>query len=124
LPSSPEPAGLPVPGLTLQPLVENAIRHGIARRAEGGRIRVAVEPDDGVCRISVWNQFDTADGPPDLSDHAIFRPDHALSNIRDRLLLHYGDNSCLQLAQSGADWIRATVTIPCPGGDDDANSDR
>ena len=47
-----------VPNLLLQPLVENAIKHGIAQRIAGGTVRVAGERSDGSLRLSVYN-----DGP-------------------------------------------------------------
>jgi len=48
----------PVPGLSLQPLVENAVRHAVASRAEGGRVRVTAVEDYGGLRIAVED-----DGP-------------------------------------------------------------
>ena len=42
-----------VPGLVLQPLLENAVGHGLAPRARGGRIDVSAVLDDGVLRIDV-----------------------------------------------------------------------
>lgn len=44
-----------VPALSIQPLVENAIRHGIESSAEGGRLDIAVEADNHIVRISVRN---------------------------------------------------------------------
>src|SRR5262249_22735923 len=47
-----------VPSLVLQPLVENAIKHGIAKRAQGGAIRVAASRTNGMLSLRVYN-----DGP-------------------------------------------------------------
>ena len=51
-------AGAPVPAFILQPLVENAIRHGISHNAEGGRVRVEAAAGNGRLRLQVED-----DGP-------------------------------------------------------------
>src|SRR5712692_3726634 len=47
-----------VPSLLLQPIVENAVKHGISKRAQGGAIRISAERENGGLRLSVYN-----DGP-------------------------------------------------------------
>ena len=47
-----------VPSLILQPMVENAVKHGIAKRAQGGEIRIAASRSNGILTLSVYN-----DGP-------------------------------------------------------------
>ena len=47
-----------VPSLILQPMVENAIKHGIAKRVQGGAIRIAASRSNGMLTLSVYN-----DGP-------------------------------------------------------------
>lgn len=101
-----------VPGLSLQPIVENAIRYGIARRISGGVVRIEIQHQEGCCRILVSNQFDPQDGPPDLSDSQLFKPDHALHNVRERLRLLFGEEAGIAFAQNGPDWVLATVTVP------------
>lgn len=59
------PAQLPdlrLPALSLQPLIENAVRHGIEPRMEGGRIDVVVEDDGDAVRITVCNDLPTRPG--------------------------------------------------------------
>jgi hypothetical protein len=115
LPSGETMADLRLPGLTLQPIVENAIRHGIAKRLNGGIIRIEVEPvSTGWC-ITVSNQYDAGEGPPDLTDKALFRPRHALENVRERLKLAFGEPAGIVFARDGVDWVRATLTIPRGG---------
>lgn len=106
------PADLRLPGLTLQPIVENAIRYGTAKRIEGGTVRIEVKQAGSHCEILVWNQYDPSDGRPDLSEERIFRPLHALRNVRDRLTLAFGPDAGLTLASEGSDWVRAKLTIP------------
>lgn len=102
-----------LPALTLQPLVENAIRHGIAGRMDGGEIRMEIKAQPRHVRIEIWNQFDPADGPPDLRSETIFRENHALANIRERLRLSCGPEAAIQLEQARAEWTLVTLTLPC-----------
>ncbi len=79
--------GVKVPGLILQPLVENAIKHGIAPRIDGGTVSIRVEPAGPNVRVTVRN---TSDGDPLPADPALFRPGHALDNVRARLRMFTG----------------------------------
>ncbi|HEY3216006.1 MAG TPA: histidine kinase [Candidatus Eisenbacteria bacterium] len=67
-----------VPPLLLQPLVENAIKHGVADRIEGGTVRVAAQIADGALRLSVENAVD---------EDSAKRPGEGvgLQNVRRRL---------------------------------------
>lgn len=96
--------GCRVPPLLLQPLVENAIRHGIATCPEGGVLRIEARTDGQRLRISVENPFD-----PD----APARPGAGvgLTNVRRRLLAGYGDRSRLD-AERGADRFRVAIAMP------------
>jgi hypothetical protein len=71
-----------LPGLTLQPLVENAVRHGIAKRVNGGCVTVTIERAEGQCRLKVRNPI-PASAP--LTDDKLFRNGHALWILRQRL---------------------------------------
>lgn len=112
LPESGGLQGVLLPGLTLQPIVENAVRYGVARRIEGGAVRVEIERGDATCDVRVLNQFDPGDGPPNLNPSAIFRNGHALANIRERLSLLFGDRATLCLSVNGDEWVRVTVQVP------------
>jgi signal transduction histidine kinase len=59
----PELAALPVPGLLLQPLVENAVMHGVRQRPDGGYVRVRISGDDAYCQVEV------VDNGPGFSTH-------------------------------------------------------
>jgi LytS/YehU family sensor histidine kinase len=115
LPEEGQTDGLALPGLTLQPLVENAIRHGISHRIEGGTIRVDLQPDGDFICISVWNQFDIADGTPNFSESEIFKPGHALANTRDRLRLAFGKDAKIEFSVMNTDWVRVMVFVPWKG---------
>jgi hypothetical protein len=105
-------AGVMLPGLTLQPIVENAVRYGIAKRVDGGTVRVEIDRRNGHCSLSVFNQFEPSDGAPNLDAARVFREGHALANIRERLQLLFGDRAGLQLGLNGADWVQVTVKVP------------
>ena len=94
------------PALMLQTLVENAIRHGLEPKAEGGRLEIRAEVADGrlVARVS-----DTGLG---------FKPGGAnatgvgLANIRARLKAMYGDRAELVIAVPDTGGTCATITLP------------
>lgn len=85
-----------VPGMLLQPLVENSIKHGLARKTTGGHIRVEAWIEGEVCRIIV---ADNGMGWTRQSrDGGI-----GLANIRERLDLYFGGRCNLELYnQEGA----------------------
>jgi two-component system sensor histidine kinase AlgZ len=93
-----------VPPLLLQPLVENALKHGIAELVEGGEIRIG-----GRCsadRLTVWveNPFDPESRPQSGAGVG-------LANVRHRLENVFGDEARLRSSRSGAVY-RAEVVIP------------
>ena len=92
-----------VPSFLLQPLVENAVRHGIAPRPEGGRIAVRGRRDGEALVLDVWN--DGAPLDPDRRDGI------GLAATRERLQRLYGAAATLTLgpAEGG---VRARVTLP------------
>jgi signal transduction histidine kinase len=95
---------LAVPTMSLQPLVENAIKHAVTTSIEGGRIRISVSrPDEHRLRLSVED-----DGPgfgPEAKDGTFLR------NVRERLRTLYGDSGTLDVATSPSG-ARVTMTIP------------
>jgi len=75
-----------VPSLILQPLVENALRHGIAHLLEGGALRIAARRSGGLLRLSVENPCDP-DHPPTRSARG---ESVGLANVAARLRTLYG----------------------------------
>lgn len=78
------PLDLPIPALLLQPLVENAIRHGIQHLPEGGTLTIQIEKRAAALRITVVNPQ-----PDDSGEHPGAGQRIAQDNIRQRLQLAY-----------------------------------
>ncbi len=96
----PDARGIQVPALLLQPLVENAVKHGIARFAGAGVIEVRVKAGDTLV-IEVENRSEGEKLPaPERDDGAGI----ALNTLRERLLRTYGARAALTLEvrESGA----------------------
>ena len=96
-----------VPSLLLQPLVENAIKHGVSKRRSGGEIRVAGMCRDGALRLTVYN-----DGPWAQEDLAVAPHRVGLGNLRTRLQILHGDRSELFLQPAEAGGVEVIVTLP------------
>ena len=111
-----EPAALdaPVPNLILQPIVENALRHGIAQTRGPGRVEISAKREHGSLRIRV------RDNGPGLV--AITRPDDGLkeglglSNTRARLEQLYGSAHRFELENAPGGGLLVTLEIPAVKG--------
>ena len=99
-----EALSVPVPPLLLQPLVENAVVHGIANLVEGGYIRLAIHSQNGTVSINVENSFDP-DAPPKR------RSGVGLVNVRQRLQTRYGNLASFAVKAEG-DCFRVALTLP------------
>lgn len=98
-------AGLLVPPLLLQPLVENAVTHGIAHLVEGGLIRVAAGRKDGALVLSVENPFDQAEARPSAAGVG-------LDNVRRRLAAIHGVRARLETTQRPDGLFSVELTLP------------
>jgi two-component system, LytTR family, sensor kinase len=94
-----------VPTLILQLMVENAIKHGIAKRAQGGAIRIAASRSDDRLRVSVYN-----DGPALHWDKA--HSGIGMSNMRTRLQSLYGNAFELSMQNQEPGGVEVTVSVP------------
>jgi len=95
-----------VPSLALQPLVENAIKHGISVDSAAGRLEIAAKLHDGRVWLSVR---DDGPGPAPAS---LLRFGVGLSNVQSRLKQLYGDQSSLELTGGDGRGCEAIITIP------------
>ena len=96
-----------VPHLILQPLVENAIRHGIAPRSAAGRLRVAARRENGRVRLVVEDDGVGLDGASRPAS-----PGVGLTNVRARLAALYGPAGELALAARSGGGVTATLVFP------------
>ncbi|HEY5667305.1 MAG TPA: histidine kinase [Gammaproteobacteria bacterium] len=103
-------SGLPMrarlPGLTIQPLLENAIYHGIERLDEGGLVTIVGQCSNDKIEINVTNPVGAAEGDQIRQGHQL-----AVNNIRERLQLAFDGRGSLEVAESGGTY-RATVRFP------------
>ena len=83
-----------VPGLTIQPLLENAIYHGIERLASGGVVTITGGAQNGMVTVSVSNPLAPESQRRKSNGHHL-----ALDNIRQRLQLAYGDRARLDVEE-------------------------
>jgi sensor histidine kinase YesM len=96
---------LQVPGLIIQPLVDNSIKHGIAPLEEGGEILVSAKLSDGRCLIAVQDSgagFDVAQN----------NGGYGLQNIHDRLKNLYGDAAGFKMTSSLGEGARVEIILP------------
>jgi LytS/YehU family sensor histidine kinase len=94
------------PGFALQHLVENAIRHGIARRPDAGRLVIAARRDGDTLEISV-----TDDGIGIDAD-LVMPQGHGVENTRERLRALYGGGATLDIAGRAEGGAIATLRTP------------
>ncbi len=100
---------VPVPPLLLQPLVENAIHHGLEPLLEGGSVSVQARLESGELVLQVQDDGRGLDAPP--------RPGGrqgagvALANVRSRLQARYGTLASLEL-QPASPGTRAVIRLP------------
>ena len=97
------PRDLPLPRLLLQPLVENAIYHGVQPLANGGTIHISGRHPPGRVEITIRNPL-----PPDAAPK---RNGHALQNIRARIEYHFGSRGELSVDPGGGEYA-VTVRLP------------
>lgn len=90
--------------MLLQPLVENAIQHGLEPASAGGEIRIVAERRGNILQLQVTDnglglQHDTESG-------------FGLVNIRERLSSLYGDKARLRIEANAPSGVKATIEVP------------
>jgi len=96
-----------VPPMILQPLVENAIKHGIAPKLEGGEVRISARAESGRVLIVIE---DTGLGHRVASRHR--GSGIGLTNVRERLHHVFGDAGTLKLEEMHPNGTRAVLVLP------------
>lgn len=116
--------------LTIQPLVENAVHHGLRPKGGDGTIVIGAEEKDGMLLLSVWD--DGVGIPPEKlrqirQSAAEETSGFGLFSIRRRIALFYGTDDPLTIESREGEWTKVTVQIPPEGGkahEQAENSDR
>lgn len=98
--------GLPFPPMLLQPLVENAIRHGLEPKVEGGTVEVSASRDGNRLRVEVRDDGLGFGGAPGGGT--------GLANVRERIASLFGGAGRFTLAECPAGGVAATLEIPVP----------
>jgi two-component system sensor histidine kinase AlgZ len=94
-----------IPPLLLQPLIENAVKHGIATLVDGGTIKVEGRVIGGQLEVRIENGFDPESPTPRRSGLG-------LRNVRSRLETRFGSAASLT-AHAGDNQFRAEMSVPC-----------
>jgi two-component system LytT family sensor kinase len=107
-----------VPSLALQPLVENAIKHGISVESAAGRLEIAAKCHNG----RVW--LCVRDDGPGPAPGSRLRFGVGLTNVQSRLKQLYGDEASLELTGGNGRGCEAIITIPLRSSHEDTSPHR
>lgn len=103
----PEVAKAQVPQLLLQPLFENAVRHGASRLTGACKIAFCAHRENGSLYLSLENDGPKVAAPTDASKYGV-----GLANTMARLRLHYGENFTLQYRDRPQGGARVDLSVP------------
>lgn len=96
-----------VPGMILQPLAENAMKHGISKDPAAQLLRISASRDGTRLVLTVYN-----DGPPLPKDEAELNRGIGMQNSYARLSMLYGDDALLRLRDQPPRGVRAEIILP------------
>lgn len=94
----------PFPPMLLQPLVENAIKHGLEPKIEGGEIFIRATPSNDYLSLEV---ADTGLGFSAFTPNGV-----GLANVRERLSLLFGDRGKLTMEENHPSGVKAAIEVP------------
>lgn len=95
-----------VPSFSVQHLAENAVRHGIARRSEAGRLTISARREADMLVV------DVEDDGLGVDEARVLPDGRGIANTRERLRALYGDRAALTLARAPEGGTRATLRVP------------
>ncbi|MCP5102945.1 MAG: sensor protein lytS [bacterium] len=99
-----------VPAILLQPLAENAVRHGLSRKIEKGTITISARRQNGKLELEVED-----DGPGMKENQENRSNGTSLKNIRERLNILYGDESLIVIDNKENQGFKVKITLPYTG---------
>ena len=104
---APETLDALVPHLLLQPLVDNAVKHGVSKRTEGGEVRITAAARDGELELQVADNGAGLHAPETPWTHGL-----GLRATRERLETLYGQNQSLELQSPPEGGVVVQIHIP------------
>ncbi len=105
---APDTLDAQVPHLLLQPLVENAVRHGVSRLSSGGEIRITASHDDRSLHLKIRDNGPGLAKSTDVSPHGGF----GLGAARERLRTLYGNNQEIEIRNAADGGVEVNLRIP------------
>jgi len=98
-----------IPSLVLQPLVENAVKHGLSRKRGGGTVRIDAALANGCLELSIG---DDGLGMPAAALERVYERGIGLRNLRDRLERLYGPAHPLEITSAPGNGTRVRLRLP------------
>jgi two-component system, LytTR family, sensor kinase len=98
-----------VPTMLLQPIVENAFKHGLSKVVADGKLRIEIEKEVGQMHIAVRNNG--ASLKP-ITDRQSSRQGVGLANVQSRLKLHYGNDCSFAIDEPETGVVQVSIRIP------------
>ena len=108
----PRSLDVPVPAMVLQPLVENAVRHGLSRRVGAGLIAIRTECNGNLLKVVVEDDGEGFSGTPTGGI--------GIANVRERLTVAYGQEGRFDIRSAPGEGTTVTLEIPVKRRADDA----
>lgn len=104
---APDIAGAMVPNMIVQPLIENAIKHGIENSRNAGRVTLTVDRQDSRLAVTVVNDRREGAAPPEVRGNGV-----GFASVRARLRALYGNDYRLELAPTDDHKIKVVLEFP------------
>ena len=98
-----------VPTMLLQPVVENAFKHGLSKVVADGKLSINIDRDEDRMQIKVRNNGASLKPKP---EHELNRQGVGLINVQSRLNLHYGDGCSFLIEEPEREVVQVTISLP------------
>ena len=105
---TPDALDAPMPSMLLQPLLENAYKHGVERNTAPVLISVAATRTGDSLQVRIHNTRSSLSAEPSATTGV------GISNCRERLRLLYGTTAELRVEDDGVGGVQSIVRLPCP----------